>query len=74
VALAIREPLFPELRGTVRAVRKSHRLQCAADGTLYRLAINASGIIKASRIASSTAGHLVDARAESVGVHGSVAC
>jgi hypothetical protein len=39
VALAIRKPPFPELPGTVRAVRKSYRLQCAADGMLYQLAI-----------------------------------
>jgi hypothetical protein len=39
VALAIRKPPFPELPETVRAVRKSYRLQCAADGMLYQLAI-----------------------------------
>jgi hypothetical protein len=39
VALAIRKPPFPELPGTVRPVRKSYRLQCAADGMLYQLAI-----------------------------------
>jgi hypothetical protein len=39
VALAIRKPPFPELPGTVRAVWKSYRLQCAADGMLYQLAI-----------------------------------
>ena len=39
VALAIRKPPFPELPGTVPAVRQSHRLQCAADGMLYQLAI-----------------------------------
>jgi hypothetical protein len=39
VALAIREPPFPELPGTVPAVRQSYRLQCAADGMLYQLAI-----------------------------------
>jgi hypothetical protein len=39
VALAIRKPPFPELPGTVRAVRKSYSVQCAADGMLYQLAI-----------------------------------
>ena len=39
VALAIREPPFAELPETVAAVRKSYRLQCAADGMLYQLAI-----------------------------------
>jgi len=39
VALAIRKPPFPELPGTVSAVRQSYRLQCAADGMLYQLAI-----------------------------------
>ena len=39
VALAIREPPFPKLPGTVSAVWKSYRLQCAADGMLYQLAI-----------------------------------
>jgi len=39
VALAIRKPAFPELPGTVSAVRQSYRLQCAADGMLYQLAI-----------------------------------
>jgi hypothetical protein len=39
VAIAIRKPPFPELPGTVRAVRKSYRLQCAADGMMYQLAI-----------------------------------
>ena len=38
------------------------------------ITIIAREIIKASRIGSSRAGHLVDARAESVGVHSSVAC
>jgi len=38
------------------------------------ITIIASGIIKALTIGSSRAAHLVDARAESVGVHGSVAC
>jgi hypothetical protein len=39
VALAIRKPPFPELPGTVSAVWQSYRLQCAADGMLYQLAI-----------------------------------
>jgi hypothetical protein len=39
VALAIRKPPFPELPGSVRAVRNSYPLQCAADGMLYRSAI-----------------------------------
>jgi hypothetical protein len=39
VALAIRKPPFPELPGTVPAVWQSYRLQCAADGMLYQLAI-----------------------------------
>jgi hypothetical protein len=39
VALAIREPPFPELPETVAAVWKSHRLLCSADGMLYQLAL-----------------------------------
>jgi hypothetical protein len=39
VALAIRKPPFPDLPRTVSAVRQSYRLQCAADGMLYQLAI-----------------------------------
>ena len=39
VALAIRKPPFPDLPGTVSAVRQSYRLQCAADGMLYQLAV-----------------------------------
>jgi hypothetical protein len=39
VALAIREPPFAELPETVAEVRKSYRLQCAADGMMYQLAI-----------------------------------
>jgi hypothetical protein len=39
VALAIREPPFPELPDTVAAVRRSYQLQCAADGMMYRLAV-----------------------------------
>src|SRR3954468_3754979 len=39
VALAIREPPFPELPDTVVAVRQSYRLQCAADGMMYQLAL-----------------------------------
>jgi hypothetical protein len=39
VALAIREPPFPDLPETVGVVRKSYRLQCAADGLMYQLAI-----------------------------------
>jgi hypothetical protein len=39
VALAIRKPPFADLPETVAAVRESYRLQCAADGMLYQLAI-----------------------------------
>jgi hypothetical protein len=39
VALAIREPPFAELPDTVVAVRQSYRLQCAADGMMYQLAL-----------------------------------
>jgi hypothetical protein len=39
VALAIREPPFPELPDTVAAVRQSYQLQCAADGMMYQLAL-----------------------------------
>lgn len=39
VALAIRKPPFAALPETVAAVRQSYRLQCAADGMLYQLAI-----------------------------------
>ena len=42
VALAIREPLFPALPGSVAAVWQSYRLQCAADGVMYQLAICAA--------------------------------
>jgi hypothetical protein len=39
VALAIRKPPFPELPRNVAAVWKSYRLQCAADGMMYQLAM-----------------------------------
>lgn len=39
VALAIREPPFAELPKSVAAVRASYRLQCAADGMLYQIAL-----------------------------------
>jgi hypothetical protein len=39
VALAIRQPPFANLPGSVAEVRASYRLQCAADGMLYQLAI-----------------------------------
>ena len=39
VALAIRKPPFADLPKTVTAVWKSYRLQCAADGMLFQLAI-----------------------------------
>lgn len=39
VALAIREPAFPELPETVAIVRQSYQLQCAADGLLYQIAL-----------------------------------
>src|SRR4051812_26388073 len=39
IALAIREPPFAELPGTIAAVRQSYRLQCAADGMMYQLAL-----------------------------------
>jgi hypothetical protein len=39
VALAIREPPFPDLPDTVAAVRRSYQLQCAADGMMYQLAL-----------------------------------
>jgi hypothetical protein len=39
VALAIREPVFPVLPESVTAVRQSYRLQCAADGMMYQLAL-----------------------------------
>ena len=38
-ALAIREPTFAELPETVAVVRQSYRLQCAADGVMYQLAL-----------------------------------
>jgi hypothetical protein len=38
-ALAIREPPFPDLPETVVPVRNSYRLQCAADGMMYQLAL-----------------------------------
>jgi len=39
VALAIREPVFPELPASVADVRRSYRLQCAADGVMYQMEI-----------------------------------
>jgi hypothetical protein len=42
VALAIREPPFPELPDTVATVRQSYQLQCAADGMMYQLALCAA--------------------------------
>jgi hypothetical protein len=39
VALAIREPPFPELPDTVAVARQSYKLQCAADGMMYQLAL-----------------------------------
>jgi hypothetical protein len=39
VALAIREPPFAKLPETVAPVRQSYRLQCAADGMMYQLAV-----------------------------------
>jgi len=39
VALAIREPPFPELPDTVALVRPSYQLQCAADGMMYQFAV-----------------------------------
>src|SRR5262249_2415121 len=39
VALAIREPPFPELPETVVTVRLSYQLQCSADGMMYQLAL-----------------------------------
>jgi len=39
LALAIREPTFPALPDTVAVVRRSYRLQCAADGMMYQLAL-----------------------------------
>ena len=39
VGLAIREPVFPALPDSVAAVRQSYRLQCAADGVMYQLAL-----------------------------------
>lgn len=39
VALAIREPPFPDLPDTVEVVRQSYQLQCAADGMMYQLAL-----------------------------------
>jgi hypothetical protein len=39
VALAIREPPFPALPGSVTDVWQSYRLQCAADGVMYQLSL-----------------------------------
>jgi len=39
VALAIREPPYPELPDTVVVARQSYQLQCAADGMMYQLAM-----------------------------------
>ena len=38
VALAIREPPFPDMPDSVATVRQSYQLQCAADGMMYQLA------------------------------------
>jgi len=38
VALSIRVPTFPQLPDTVRLVRQSYPLQCAADGMMYQIA------------------------------------
>jgi hypothetical protein len=38
-ALAIREPQFTELPKSIADVRASYRLQCAADGMLYQMAL-----------------------------------
>ena len=40
VALAIRKPPFSELPATVANVWQSYRLQCAADGMMYQLAMS----------------------------------
>ncbi len=42
VALAIREPPFADLPDSVAPVRQSYRLQCAADGMMYQLALCAA--------------------------------
>ena len=42
VALAIREPPFPQLPDTIATVRQSYQLQCAADGVMYQLALCAA--------------------------------
>lgn len=39
VALAIREPPFPDLPGSRDTIRQSYRLTCCADGMLYQLAM-----------------------------------
>jgi hypothetical protein len=39
VILAIREPPFAGLPKSIAAVRASYRLQCAADGMLYQMAL-----------------------------------
>ena len=39
VALAIREPPFPDLPQSVASVRQSHRLTNCADGMLYQMAV-----------------------------------
>jgi hypothetical protein len=39
VALAIRDPPFEELPKSVVTVRASYRLQCAADGMMYQMAL-----------------------------------
>src|SRR5207245_266020 len=39
VGIAIREAPFPELPADIRTVRQSYRLQCAADGMMYQLAL-----------------------------------
>ena len=49
VALAIREPPFPELPETVALVRQSYQLQCAADGMMYQFALCRGPAISASR-------------------------
>jgi hypothetical protein len=39
VAVTIRTPPFADLPESIATVRKSYRLQCAADGMLYQLAV-----------------------------------
>ena len=68
VALAIRQPPFPRIPSSVRAVHASYQLKCSADGMLYQDALCRSAKRQKLEVRLHQRGEEVELAARSLGV------